>query len=75
MLSPLLFLFFINNLAEKLMEVDPERTQRLLLSLFADDVTILARDRSRDLEAADAQLAVDIVEDWSKDWNQSECKQ
>ena len=37
MLSPLLFLFFINNLAEKLMEVDPERAQRLILSLFADE--------------------------------------
>jgi len=64
-LSPSLFLFFINNLAEKLMKVDPERAQRLVLSLFADDVTILARDRSRDLAAADAQLAVDIVENWS----------
>lgn len=47
------------------MKVDPERAQRLVLSLFADDVTILARDRSRDLAAADAQLAVDIVENWS----------
>ena len=62
-LSPLLFLFFINNLAEKLMEVDPERAQRLILSLFADDVTILARDRSRDLAADDDQLAVYVVED------------
>ena len=59
---------FINNLAEKLMEVYPESAQRLVLSLFADDVTILARDRSRDLAATDAPWTVDVVEDWSKDW-------
>ena len=53
-LSALLFLFFINNLAEILMEVDPERAQRLILSLFADNVTIMAQDRFRDLAAADS---------------------
>ena len=31
-------------------------------------MTILARDRSRDLAVTDAQWAVDVVEDWSKDW-------
>ena len=31
-------------------------------------MTIVARDCSRDLAAADAQWAVDVVENWSKDW-------
>ena len=67
-LSPILFLFFINNLAEKLFEADPVRAERLVFSLFADDVTILARDRSRDQAAADAQWAVDVVVNWSQEW-------
>ena len=67
-LSPLLFLFFINNLAEKLFSVDPVRAKRLIFSLFADDVTILARNPSKELAAEDAQWAVDIVEQWSKEW-------
>ena len=67
-LSPLLFLFFIDNLAEHLMSEDPERAARLIFSLFADDVTILARDRSRDTAAADAQWAVNCVVKWSEDW-------
>ena len=29
---------------------------------------IRAQDRSRDLAVTDAQWAVDVVEDWSKDW-------
>ena len=40
-LSLLLFLFFINNLAEKLNKVDPARAARLVISLFADDDTIV----------------------------------
>ena len=67
-LSPLLFLFFIDNLAEHLMSEDPERAARLIFSLFADDVTILARDHSRDTAAADAQWAVNCVVKWSEDW-------
>ena len=67
-LSPLLFLFFINNLAEFLLSEDPERTANLILSLFADDVTILARNRSRDVATADAQWAVDRVVEWSNEW-------
>ena len=67
-LSPLLFLFFIDNLADHLMSEDPVRAALLIFSLFAEDVTILARDRSRDTAAADAQWAVNCVVKWSEDW-------
>ena len=67
-LSPLLFLFFINNLAEKLYKVDPVRAARLVISLFADDVTIVARDHVIENAVADAQWAVDVVSEWSKEW-------
>ena len=62
-----LFLF-INNFAEKLTDIEPERVKRLAISLFAEDFTILAADRSCELAAADAQWAVGVVEDWNKDW-------
>ena len=67
-LSPLLFLFFINNLAERLTSADPDMAAKLILALFADDVTILARNRSRDEAEATAQWAVDIVAEWSAKW-------
>ena len=38
-LSPLLFIFFINNLAELLISEDPDKAAKLRFSLFADDVT------------------------------------
>ena len=67
-LSPLLFLFFINNLAEKLAEEDSERANELVLSMFADDVTILARHRVREQAAANAQWAVNVIYEWSTEW-------
>ena len=67
-LSPLLFLFFINNLAERLQSEDPEIAARLIIALFADDVTILSRNHSADLAQADAQWAVDVVAKWSTEW-------
>ena len=67
-LSPLLFLFFIDNLADQLLTADPERARKLVFSLFADDVTILARHRSREEAAKEAQWAVDIVSKWSGRW-------
>jgi len=71
-LSPLLFLFFIDNLAKEL----PSST---LNALFADDVTILATDRSKEEATRKAQMTVDIVADWSRRWkldlnaSKSEC--
>ena len=66
-LSPLLFLFFINSVVDRLMQEDPDRAQQLVLALFADDVTVLARHSSRDLATAEAQWAVDIIAEWSKE--------
>ena len=71
-LSPILFLFFINNLARTLEESDLLRSRDLsrdlILSLFANDVTVLSRDRNREHAAEGAQLAVNIISDWSKNW-------
>ena len=60
-LAPILFLFYINDLAELL----PQST---INTLFADDVTVLAS--SPDIKTAErnAQLTVDIVAEWSKRW-------
>ena len=41
-LSPILFLFYINNLSEILPE-------SVLIAMFADDVTILSTDRDREV--------------------------
>ena len=60
-LSPILFLFYINNLAEIL----PPDT---LNALFADDVAAAATRRSF-LDAQTAvQHTVDVVAKWSKEW-------
>jgi len=67
-LSPLLFLFFINNLAELLVSSDPDMAAKLIFSLFADDVTILATHRSREEAAAAAQWAVNLIHGWSVSW-------
>ena len=67
-LSPLLFLFFINNLAELLAAEDSNMAAQLLFSLFADDVTILATHHSRDEATAAAQWAVNIIDNWSTSW-------
>ena len=60
-LSPILFLFYINNLADIL----PQDT---LNSLFADDVATAATRRSF-LDAQTAvQKTVDVVSKWAKEW-------
>jgi len=60
-LAPLLFLFYINNLANILSEENVK-------AMFADDVTILATHREKAVAEAAAQRAVDIVTAWSKAW-------
>ena len=60
-LSPLLFILFINNLAEIL---PPDARA----ALFADDVTLLGTDRKKEMAEKKAQELVDIVVDWSKKW-------
>ena len=40
----------------------------IVLALFADDVTVLSRDSNHEQAAEGAQLAVNIINDWSKDW-------
>ena len=60
-LSPLLFLFYINNLAEILPESN-------INALFADDVGILATANTIKEAEVEAQKAVDIVAEWSKRW-------
>ena len=67
-LSPLLFLFFINNLAEHLFSVDPARASNLVFSLFADDVTILSSHRDRAIATREAQWAVSEIAKWSRRW-------
>jgi ribonuclease HI/exonuclease III len=61
-LSPLLFLFYINNLADKLENLDTLNT------LFADDVTILGQDATKEGAARKAQESVNVVNAWSKEW-------
>jgi ribonuclease HI len=60
-LSPLLFITYINNLANLLPESET-------IAMFADDVSILSTRRSREEATKAAQAAVDIVVAWSKEW-------
>ena len=60
-LSPVLFLFYINNLAE-ILPTDN------INSLFADDVSILAVRKSLEEAEAAAQASVDIVVKWAEEW-------
>ena len=60
-LSPLLFILFINNLAEIL----PENAH---VAMFADDVTLLATHRDKKQAERELQDLVDIVAAWSKEW-------
>ena len=60
-LSPILFLFYINNLAKIL----PSEN---INSLFADDVTILAVRKSLEEAEAAAQTSVDTVVRWADEW-------
>ena len=60
-LSPILSLFYINNLAKIL---PPEITN----SLFADDVTLLATSDTLSEAEELVQKSVDVVTKWSKEW-------
>jgi len=60
-LSPLLFILYINDLANKLPAGN-------IYSMFADDVAILARHHSIKKAAAAAQKAVDVVVKWAVEW-------
>ena len=60
-LSPPLFLFYIYNLARIL----PSTTTN---SLFADDVTVLSSNHSKEDAEENAQHTVSIVERWSREW-------
>ena len=60
-LAPILFLFYINTLAEIL----PDDTVN---SLFADDVTILASDPSPEKAQRKCQRTVNIVYEWAKEY-------
>ena len=60
-LSPLLFVLYINNLAKLL----PEEATN---ALFADDVTTACTDRRKEEAERLAQRVVDIVVNWSEDW-------
>ncbi len=58
-LAPLLFLFYINNLAEQLTEENE-------IAMFADDVTILATNKNKQLAEESAQRSIDVVCEWSR---------
>ena len=60
-LSPILFVFYINELANILPD-------SVTSTLFADDVGILATNRDRDTAQRLAQEAVDVVVKWSREW-------
>ena len=70
-LAPLLFLFYIDTLAERL----PADT---LNSLFADDITVLGTGRTLQEAQRKCQVAIDITVAWSKEYkmilsDKSEC--
>ena len=60
-LAPLLFLFYINDLATTL-------NNDAVIALFADDVSILTTARKREDAEATAQSVVSSVVTWSQDW-------
>ena len=60
-LAPVLFLFYINELATLL-------PSNVTTSLYADDVTILASSADKETARVQAQEAVDIVQEWSHQW-------
>jgi len=63
-LAPVLFIFYIENLAKLL----PKST---INALYADDVTIVATHKKKSKANKMAQKAVDIVIKWSKEWKLS----
>ena len=60
-LAPLLFLFYINDLATTL-------NNNAVIALFADDVSILTTTRKREDAEANAQSVVSSVVTWSQEW-------
>ena len=60
-LAPLLFLFYINDLASTL-------NDNAVIALFADDVSILTTARKREDAEATAQSVVSSVVTWSQEW-------
>ena len=60
-LAPILFVFYINSLAELLPDYN-------FNALFADDVSILAQDTNKEAAVMKAQAGVDIVVEWSAEW-------
>ena len=60
-LAPLLFLFYINDLASSL-------NDDAVIALFADDVSILTTARKKEDAAAGAQSLVTSVVIWSQEW-------
>ena len=60
-LSPLLFLFYINDLADELSDED-------VIALFAGDVSILSTARNKADAERSVQAKVDIVSIWSQQW-------
>ncbi len=60
-LAPILFLFYINNLAFLL-------PKELTISIYADDVSILASSKDRQVAQRETQKAVDVVAKWSREW-------
>ena len=60
-LAPLLFLFYINSLADHLPD-------DVLLAMFADDVSLLTTARNRTDAESTLQTAISSVVDWSHEW-------
>ena len=60
-ISPLLFILYINNLAKVLPD-------KLINTIFADDVGILATRRTQKEAERVAQEVVDVVAAWSTEW-------
>ena len=60
-LAPLLFLFYINDLATTL-------NDDAFIALFADDVSIFTTAHKREDAEVTAQLVVSFVVAWSQEW-------
>ena len=60
-LSLIIFLFYINELAKKLPTTN-------INSLYADDVSVLATKGSKEEAEQEAQPSIDIITQWAKSW-------
>ena len=60
-LAPLLFLFYVNNLASLLKD-------NAVTALFADDVSILTTTRKKEDAQGAAQSVVNSMLNWSQEW-------